>query len=447
MLISNIVSLIIFLGVYMYIYKNYPTLIFVFFYLFFGYLSMVVSVFYLDFGGKYSFELSKTSVQSNSLVILTLFYLSTIFLFLLWYRLRIPQFKQYSSLNFERSRFYLKPKFILLFLYATVIYILILYWHLFYSGIPLFLGYGKGEIWLYSKFKFLQPISNQSSTVLLVLGFLFAYIRKYQKDNIAYTKYLFYFKIILIFFICYIILMGYKFGGPLLFLFSFYISHLVFLSFENKFRFRDLAKYIIFFSLFFVSVVWYVYTHSTFNIQGDTWALIFDRIFALQGQMWHFVYNGIVDQSIVPDLSQLTKEFKNIFSNTYSKETGINYVMRLIMPDDRLHSYLSKGVRLSGGYPAILLSISGFNIITLILHILFSYLIFILHFKWLYHLGRFNLIQFILWFKLAFASKNIIFMGDIHVLFSFENMMYLLIIFAIYLFELSLINQKKLLTS
>ena len=78
MLISNIVSLIIFLGVYMYIYKNYPTLIFVFFYLFFGYLSMVVSVFYLDFGGKYSFELSKTSVQSNSLVILTLFYLSTI---------------------------------------------------------------------------------------------------------------------------------------------------------------------------------------------------------------------------------------------------------------------------------------------------------------------------------------------------------------------------------
>ena len=172
MLISNIVSLIIFLGVYMYIYKNYSTLIFVFFYLFIGYLSMVVSVFYLDFGGNYSFELSKTSVQSNSLVILTLFYLSTIFLFLFWYRLRVSQFKQYSSLNFERRIFYLKPKFILVFLYASVIYILILYLHLFYSGIPFFLGYGKGEIWLYSKFKFLQPISNQASIVLLVLGFL-----------------------------------------------------------------------------------------------------------------------------------------------------------------------------------------------------------------------------------------------------------------------------------
>ena len=167
----------------------------------------------------------------------------------------------------------------------------------------------------------------------------------------------------------------------------------------------------------------------------------------MQGQIWHFLYIGIIDHSISVDFSQLLKEFKNLFSDTYSRETGINYVMSLIMPEKILSSYIDQGVRLSGGYPAILVSISGFSIITFFFHMLFSSLICLLHFAWLTNLLKLNLIRFILWFKLAFVSKNIIFMGDIHVLFSFENVIYLFIILAVYLFRLSLIKNKKTINS
>ena len=444
-LVSNLLSLILFLAVYLYIYKTAPTLIFVFFYLFFGYFSVVCSVFYLDLGGKYSFELLKKSTQSNSLIVLTIFYLSTLALFLFWYRLRVVTLKQSLALNFKKRMVYLTPRFIHFFLFITAIYIFILYLHMIYTGVPLFLSYGKGEIWEYSKFKFLQPINNQASTILLVLGFLYSYILHY-KNYRAFTKYLFYFKLMLFVFVCYIILMGYKFGGPLLYIFSFYVSYLVFFSINNRLRFRDLMKYISLSIIFFIPIVWYVYSNASF-LSGDVWSLIFDRIFTLQGQIWHFLYTGIVDHSISTDFSQLFKEFKNLFSDTYSSETGINYVMSLIMPENRLASYIDQGIRLSGGYPAILVSISGFSIITFFFHVLFSSLICMLHFAWLSNLLKLNLIRFILWFKLAFVSKNIIFMGDIHVLFSLENMIYLFIIFGVYLFRWSLINQKKKLIS
>ena len=179
-LVSNFLSLTLFLVVYLYIYKTAPTLIFVFFYLFFGYLSMVCSVFYLDLGGKYSFELLKKSTQSNSLTVLTIFYLSTLVLFLFWYRLRVVRFKQSLALNLKKRIFYLTPRFIQFFLFFATIYIFILYLHMIYTGVPLFLSYGKGEIWEYSKFKFLQPINNQASTILLVLGFLYSYILHYK---------------------------------------------------------------------------------------------------------------------------------------------------------------------------------------------------------------------------------------------------------------------------
>ena len=403
-LASNLLSLILFLGVYLYIYKSAPTIIFVFFYLFFGYLSMVCSVFYLDLGGKYSFELMKKSTQSNSLIVLTVFYLSTIVLFLFWYRLKAVKFKQNLFFNSTKNIFYLNSKFIKFFLFITAIYIFILYLHMIYTGVPLFLGYGKGDIWEYSKFKFLQPINNQASTILLILGFFYSYILHY-KNYRAYTKYLVYFKIVLFVFVCYIILMGYKFGGPLLYIFSFYVSYLVFFSVNNKLRFRDLIKYISLSIIFFIPIVWYVYSNASFHT-GDVWNLIFDRIFTLQGQIWHFLYVGIIDHSISVDFSQLLKEFKNLFSDTYSRETGINYVMSLIMPEKILSSYIDQGVRLSGGYPAILVSISGFSIITFFFHMLFSSLICLLHFAWLTNLLKLNLIRFILWFKLAFVFKN-----------------------------------------
>lgn len=446
MLGLNLLFLLTYVFLYFYIYKKYAVLMIVFFYLFYGYLSMVVSVFYLDFGDIYAFEVGKKSVKSNSLLVMGSFYVSSIMLFLFWYIRRERRLISSVNLIPSTKRFYLKPAFILGFLWFSFFFIAIIYLHLFYSGVPIFLGYAKGVFWSYARFPFFQTFHNQTSTVLAVLGFYYGYITLFRSSEIAYVKYTKYFKLVLFIYILYIVLMGYKFGGPLLYLFSFYLPFLIFYSFSNKLNLRGLFKYLFLFALFITPVIWYVY-YEILGLKDGAWALIFDRIFALQGQVWHFIYHEISVGDLRPDISQLWIELKNSIFQDNIKNTGMNHLMHFIMPQERLTGYLEQGVRLSGGYPAYLLVIFKNKLVIILFHIIVTWLVFCAHFNFLLHLVKLNLIKFILWLKIALLSKGILFMGDLDTILSFKMVFYLFLVVVIFLFEESISNRKKALNN
>ena len=82
----NTLFLILYLLVYLYLYKKYPSLIIIFFYFFYGYLSMIVSVYYLDTGDIFAFEVAQNSYESNSVIVLGVFYLTTLIMYLLLFK-------------------------------------------------------------------------------------------------------------------------------------------------------------------------------------------------------------------------------------------------------------------------------------------------------------------------------------------------------------------------
>ena len=126
MLGFNIIFLLIYILFYIYIYKKYPVLMIIFFYLFFGYLSMVISCFYLDFGNVYTFEVERTSIQSNGVILLGFLYLLSFLLFLFCYKRReISLMRSFSLIKFQK-RIYLNPAFILGSLWFAFFFILII---------------------------------------------------------------------------------------------------------------------------------------------------------------------------------------------------------------------------------------------------------------------------------------------------------------------------------
>ncbi len=440
--ILNISILVLYLIFYVYVYKKYPIVIIAFFYLFYGYLSMVVSVFYLDIGNQWAFEVARNSMRSNSLVVLFFFYISIFVGAIIGYKLLVAKtIVNHFASNINKSKIFLTPKFIFAFMVFSILYMMIMYIHLFYSGIPILLGYNKGEFWSYAKFPIFQVLHNQTSTILLILGFFYAYIKIYRDDNSKFTIFIFPLKGILWFYVMYIVLMAYKFGGPVLYLFSFYCSFLILSSIKEKFKLKSFFKYLFFFIILLIPLLYYVY-FTILGFGNNAWQVIFDRVFALQGQVWHFIYNDISHGKIRPDISQLGRELSNAISHNYPKDTGINHLMQLIMPQPRLDSYLNKGVRMSGGYPANLFAIFNNNYIIVLVHFILSSVVVFFHLKFIKHLIKLNLFKFVVWFKIAFLSKGFLFMGDLNSILSTKTIFLLLIIILILHFEEQIISKK-----
>lgn len=87
-------------------------------------------------------------------------------------------------------------------------------------------------------------------------------------------------------------------------------------------------------------------------------AAFFYRALALQGDVWWAVdkqvlagYNGF---------NQLAIELNGLFDNNLAQDTGIYYLMKLIMPEQRYNSYIWGNATLTAGYPAINIAIFGY---------------------------------------------------------------------------------------
>ena len=311
-----------------------------------------------------------------------------------------------------------------------------------YSGVPVLLGYGKGQFWTYAKIPQFNILHNQTSTVLLVLGFFFAYIKKYRYNDKAYVALLKYFMPILLMYLIYVVLMGYKFGGPLLYMFSFFVSTLVFYALHHNFKIAALLKYTIIVAVLLVPVILYMYAYIL-GYGENAAQLLFDRIFALQGQVWHFVFNEIQSGVIQSDASQVYVEIENTYLHNSSYSSGIYNLMQLIMPENRYSSYLEGGFRLSGGYPANLLTMFDSVLIISTKHLLFSFVIFVFHMNFAYHLCKLNLVRFVLWFKLALLSEGFLFMGDLNTIISVKSLVYLFLLFVIKIVDEAAIRPVK----
>jgi len=443
MLDVNTLFLILYLFIYLFIYTKYSSLVVIFFYLFYGYLSMIVSVYYLDTGDIFAFEVAQDSYKSNSVIVLGTFYLTTLIMYLFLFKKKFTK-KLYQNykLNKFKNRFYLTSNFIKGFLLFAFLYILLIYIHLIYSGIPIFLGYGKGQFWEYAKLPIFNILHNQTSTILLILGFMYSYINNYKKKEKKYIQLSIYFKIILYIYLIYIVLMGYKFGGPLLYIFSFYLTSLIYYSIHNRFTVPQLIKYFTIFASLIIPIIIYVY-YFILNFGDGAWQLLFDRIFALQGQVWHYIYNEIDNGVLTANFNHLNIEIENALFSNHHEQSGINYLMQYILPENRLKSYLDGGVRLSGGYPANLFMIFDNIFVLYIIHLFFSYIIFIFHFNFFYHMLRLNLFKTILWFKLAFLSEGFLFMGDFNTLVSKRTLFYLSLLLLIKIIEQSSKYNKR----
>ena len=432
----NYLAITFYLLFYLYILKRYPSLMVIFFYFIYGYLSMVVSVFYLDFGGKFAFEVNKVSYHSYSVSLLTLFYTSAFVIFILLFRKELS--KKNIALNLYRNvlqnKNWLTPNYIKLYLVFAILFILVIYAHLIYSGIPILLGYGKGQFWLYAKIPFFNVLHNQTSTLLFIAGVLYSYSYQYKEKDHSYLPLKKWFRITLYLYLVYIVLMGYKFGGPLLYLFCFFISTLIIRSVSKGFNIKLIVKYVLIFSAFIIPIILYIY--NVILKFGDKAAgLLFDRVFTLQGQVWHFIYNMVDTGDIKPQISQFYNEIFHLLGSVHSSDVGMNYLMQFILPTARLESYIEGGVRLSGGYPANLFVIFDNYLIIAIIHIVMVLIIGLLHLGLFKSIIRFQLVRSLIWFKLAFLSEGYLFMGDLNTVFSKKALIYLIFLTLIYFYE------------
>ena len=313
---------------------------------------MVVSVFYLDLGDKYVFESNLESIKSNSLVVLTLFYLSSFVCFVFLYKTvyRRSYTESVVIKNWFENFNYISKGTIQLFLVCCVVYISVLLVHLFISGVPLILGFGKGEFWNYARIPSFQILHNQTSTLLFIAGFFYAYYKR-SSEMVHDIKTNALFKVVLYVFVIYIILMGYKFGGPLLYLFSFFVTSLILHALLVGFNLKLIVKYVVIFLILVIPIILYVYG-VIMGLGDEATQLLFDRVFTLQGQVWHFIYNFVLSGAISVSDNQLVVELTNVFNKSKETLTGMDYTMSHLLPSARLNSYLDNGVRLSGGYPA-----------------------------------------------------------------------------------------------
>lgn len=216
----------------------------------------------------------------------------------------------------------------------------------------------------YSALPFAQVISYFAQPIALLLGFVLCRSRRRKR------------KIFSLFIFLLLIIANYGTGnefGTLLYLGVYYITPIgidLFGTIEwkttkewTKTLLVKYKKYIILVGIAFLAVcIIKIRSFSKVNIfaqyASTPFAAFLYRAFALQGDVW-----WAVDVKVAGgfnDIVHFFQELGGLFGLVKEQDLGINYLMKLILPQSSLDNYLWGNAQLMSGYPAINIAMFGY---------------------------------------------------------------------------------------
>lgn len=358
------------------LFKRSQALVVIFFLFIYVQLKNLLSLAYIDLGDVYMSEIAETSTASSATLIASFFFILTIFLF--WF---LHKISKGEAVFLEAEQRQASLKYSRQFAFVMLALITLLCINIVLAGSPL-LGaqVNKTNIWENAPFQFLTPISNQLSFLVLISGIFFS-------DSIKKRKRLISKLYVAVWLLChlYLALMGHKFGQHVTFFYLFALPSLLGMALMERIKISRLVVQLTA-VIGILSILVIKYFTSKYGQYGLS--RIFDRVFALEGQLTYSAINSFLrgeDGSY-----SFSKELSAVFSGNGT--SGMDYLMYKYLPTSFYNYYKDLDVNLSQGYLAILFEMFHSIPIILVAHTAFVMAI--------YTIGR--------WFTIALIKRDII---------------------------------------
>ena len=407
---APIVSVVLFI-LFMYwsfLFSRTHFLIFLpFFYMQF---STVISCAYLEYGA-YMREVQAFSFLTGGttrLVFLnSLFFLSAAFTF------RLFEKNIWQNSLCENTLFNKKVVKELCGVYLFII--IILFFNLVLFGGPYEQGVQRFAYWLNHPYPIIRTIYN-----LAILGFFF--LGSIDSRSSGRNIYSLISRIFLILVLVLNFAHGDKFSSAIMILMLYFVGFLCFK--KIRLNIREILKITVVVSilvLVFYSII-KTYYQFFFNLDMDGLnSLIFDRIFALQGQVWWTIDNLVLENKI-------NNNWMAFFKSHPPENSGMYMLMYEVAPKLIVEKYIEDGIVFTMGYPAI--TIYSFGFFASIFVQIFSGCMAGLVAVYVYAKAvKFELIRHFVGMKLFWNLIIAFSMGNTYVLISKNTFLYVLIIF------------------
>lgn len=355
-------------------------------------------------------ELDLLSVPSYSGFILLSMHVVTVLIIGLLYLFRRAKLKSiyyyYRDINLP------KYKHFLIFFYSILLSLIFV---ILITGSPL-LGspYNKTNIWDYSPIPQLKYLSSQISFLVLIAGIYFS--DAVRCNDSRKKKHFF---IIWVLVMSYLILMGHKFGQLVTFSYLFYLPLLLGKSLDGK---VSIAKLVIYFSIIISVLCYLVFLYFTSKYGDYGGQLIFDRVFAMEGQLTYASIQEYISGELNADIEQAYREIKSIFGIGGQGAVGMDYLMYKYMPTSNYNYYTDLKVNLSQGYFAILFSVFGSYTLVLLSHALFTVSFFFSGWVFILSLIKRDVLIVFFSFKIFYSLYTYYVQAYTDAIFNFKNL-------------------------
>lgn len=418
MMFNFIIVLALSSCLYYFLMKKSPLLFFLFFLFLYVQVKNIVSASYIDLGNVYMMELSVLS--KSSYVSYLLLSLHAVSIFLLYFLFKLTkhkfasEFALYSSRSIKNSR---------LFLIVSTSLLMLLIVNVLIAGSPLFGGdANKTNIWSSSPLPFLKYVSSQLSFLILVAGIYYDYFERCS----CKAKYYFLFFYLLS--ILYLVLMGHKFGQLVTFSYLFFLPYLISKSFHFKI---SISKLFIQVSVLLVIFSFFVLRYFESKYGVDAQQLIFDRVFAMEGQLSYVAINSYIEGG-TSDFEHFFVELKNAFWGG-NERVGMDYLMYLYMPSEKYNYYSDLQVNLSQGYFALLFTMFGSYFSVTLFQTVFIFLVYFVGYLFAISLIRRDFVLIFLYFKIYYSLYTYYVQAYNDAFFNFKNLIVIFLILFVYI--------------
>lgn len=312
------------------IYKRDPKFFLLNILFFTAYIPAAISNVLNESFPNYLTELNQVSFLNGSLVI-NVFYFSILIL-----GIKTAFISKTKRIILDRKFFSLsllnKAKGLFLLLITILILSLIIY------NSPLVLGINRLDYRInISKFP-IQLILNLSNSLLYFIVIYYFFSKK---------KYNFY--ILFIVFCVVQILHGDRFSGLF---FGFSIILITMAAFKNRFPPFSKVKYYIIIIVLLITLILFI--NVSFTSDLNPWGRIIIR-YSLQSEVWWSTQNYVSNHPV--DYSSFLSHGMGI--GTDKNVSGINYMMKILAPDQVYNLYIERGSKFTMGAPSLLLVTLG----------------------------------------------------------------------------------------
>lgn len=399
---------------------RFEPLFFVLFFLFaLGQIGAAVSGLVIE-SGAYVSEEARFGIATGATVRLTFYFLLLLVAALFAFTALKPRMRR--SLRIDRHRIASISRLgIFVIAIAVLTY---LYAGIAVNGSPLFEHIDRFSYWRDNRLPLLQPVNNQLSAVVFILGLVLTGRRPRRERVLVVALY--------VLSLAYFVLQGEKFTALVLVSYSFFLPLLV--HGFGRLGLKASIPRAFWVSLMAVSIlgglVLYRYASTSSSVPP---VQSLQRRIALQGHVWWGVDLHYWDGTLpVPPSIQRWRELKALVtpSGPGTQSVGMTLLMRTIASRRLVDGYLRHGVRFTMGYPAIGLYLFGASGLV-VLQLVAGVVVALLAMYVVQAILAARVLRAFVGYKLFFLVYDILTVGNFYELFSYKSLTYVVLAFSV----------------